>query len=77
MGTRLMLRLSTLAALDYAATLNSTLIFILVGGFIAAVVAGSIAWYNSKKPAGWEDAEKPNWVPKVNAGSSQNKKSDS
>jgi hypothetical protein len=54
-----------LADLDYAATINSTLVFLLVGGFIAAVVAGSIAWYNSKKPAGWEGAETPNWVPKV------------
>jgi hypothetical protein len=72
-----MLRPLTLAALDYSATLNSALIFILVGGFIVAVIAGSIAWYNSKKPAGWEDAEKPNWVPKVNTGDSQKKKSDS
>lgn len=71
-----MLRLLTLAELDYSATLNSTLIFILVGGFIVAIVAGSIAWYNSKKPTGWEDAEKPNWVPKVDAGETQKKKSD-
>jgi len=72
-----MFRLFTLAALDYAATLNSTLVFILVGGFIAAVVAGSIAWYNSKKPAGWEDAEKPNWVPKVGTKEAPKKGSDS
>ncbi len=33
-------------------------------GLIAAVVFGSIAWYNSEKPAGWEfaDNEKPNWA---------------
>jgi hypothetical protein len=36
-----------------------------VVGFIAAVVVGSIAWYNSKRPPGWEDAERPNIVPKV------------
>lgn len=35
-------------------------------GFIAAVAIGSIAWYNSKRPAGWEDKEKPDFVPGVN-----------
>ena len=43
----------------YAATI------VLVVGFIAAVTIGSIAWYNSKRPAGWEDKERPDIVPKV------------
>ncbi|MDY7016206.1 MAG: hypothetical protein SVX43_21935 [Cyanobacteriota bacterium] len=34
-------------------------------GFIAAVTIGSIAWYNSKRPPGWEQAERPDVVPKV------------
>lgn len=34
-------------------------------GFIAAVTIGSIAWYNSKRPAGWEDKERPSVVPKI------------
>ncbi|HHP7230245.1 MAG TPA: photosystem II assembly protein Psb35 [Xenococcaceae cyanobacterium] len=34
-----------------------------VVGFIAAVSIGSIAWYNSKRPAGWENAERPDFVP--------------
>ena len=34
-------------------------------GFIAAVSIGSIAWYNSKRPAGWENAERPDIVPEV------------
>ncbi|NJL81955.1 MAG: hypothetical protein HC890_01345 [Chloroflexaceae bacterium] len=34
-------------------------------GFIAAVTIGSIAWYNSKRPVGWEDKDRPNVVPKV------------
>ncbi|EDX86940.1 hypothetical protein S7335_4647 [Synechococcus sp. PCC 7335] len=34
-------------------------------GFIAAVTIGSIAWYNSKRPVGWEDKEKPDIVPDV------------
>lgn len=36
-----------------------------VVGFIAAVTIGSIAWYNSKRPAGWEGRERPDIVPKV------------
>jgi len=40
---------------------------ILAAGFLAATIIGSIAWYNSKRPAGWEDADAPGWVPKVDA----------
>lgn len=35
-------------------------------GFIAAVGIGSISWYNSKRPAGWENKERPDIVPNVN-----------
>lgn len=34
-------------------------------GFIAAVSIGSIAWYNSKRPPGWEDKDRPDVVPEV------------
>ncbi len=34
-------------------------------GFIAAVTIGSIAWYNSKRPPGWEDKDKPDFLPTV------------
>ncbi len=37
----------------------------LVVGFLAAVTIGSIAWYNSKRPPGWEDKERPELVPKI------------
>lgn len=36
-------------------------------GFIAAVAIGSIAWYNSKRPPGWEEKQRPDVVPKVNS----------
>jgi hypothetical protein len=36
-----------------------------VVGFIAAVSIGSIAWYNSKRPVGWEDKQRPDFVPDV------------
>ena len=36
-----------------------------VVGFIAAVSIGSIAWYNSRRPVGWEDAERPEIVPDI------------
>ena len=42
-----------------------TLIGLLVAGFIAAVTIGSIAWYNSKRPVGWEGKERPDIVPEV------------
>jgi len=60
-----MLRLSLFAELSYSSTLDFVLIGLLVGGFAVAVFVGSIAWYASKKPAGWESAEKPDWVPDV------------
>ena len=41
----------------------ATLVY--VAGFIAAVSIGSIAWYNSKRPVGWEDKKRPDIVPKV------------
>ncbi len=34
-------------------------------GFVAAVVGGSLAWYNSKRPAGWEGAERPSFIPEI------------
>lgn len=34
-------------------------------GFIAAVTIGSIAWYNSKRPVGWEDVKKPDYLPEI------------
>jgi hypothetical protein len=40
-------------------------IAVLVVGFIAAVTIGSIAWYNSKRPPGWEAKERPDFVPKI------------
>jgi hypothetical protein len=53
-----------------AASSGLPLSFILVYavGFVAAVVIGSIAWYNSKRPAGWEDKQKPDFIPEVKSG---------
>lgn len=38
-----------------------TLVYVV--GFIAAVIGGSLAWYNSKRPPGWEDAQRPDVIP--------------
>ena len=38
-----------------------------VVGFVAAVAIGSIAWYNSKRPPGWEDKQRPDIVPDIPA----------
>ena len=45
-----------------------------VVGFIAAVSIGSLAWYNSKKPAGWENAQKPDIVPDMKSPDQEDKK---
>ena len=41
-------------------------IAVLIVGFVAAVGIGSIAWYISKRPPGWEDKQRPDYVPEVN-----------
>lgn len=52
-------------------------VIVYVVGFIAAVTIGSIAWYNSKRPAGWEEAERPDFIPDVKADSEADKGSQS
>lgn len=47
-----------------------------VVGFIAAVGIGSLAWYNSKRPPGWEDAARPDFMPDVKAQESENQATD-
>lgn len=42
-------------------------IAVYVVGFIAAVTIGSIAWYNSKRPPGWEEKERPDYLPTVDS----------
>lgn len=44
-------------------------------GFIAAVTIGSLAWYNSKRPVGWEDSDRPDYVPKLDLSSKPGAKS--
>lgn len=46
-----------------ATNLPVAAIAVMVVGFIAAASLGSIAWYNSKRPPGWEDKERPDIVP--------------
>lgn len=60
--------LASLAAEASNQTVNFPPILIALGaiGFIAAVALGSIAWYNSKRPQGWKDKERPDFVPPVN-----------
>lgn len=60
--------LATDVAMDAAAAgphFPVSALLVLVVGFIAAVSVGSIAWYNSKRPTGWEDKERPDIVPDV------------
>ncbi len=34
-------------------------------GALAAGVVGAIAWYNSKRPVGWEDRDRPSFIPAI------------
>jgi hypothetical protein len=53
-------------AVEKEQTLSSdALIAVAVLGFLAATIIGSIAWYNSKRPPGWENKERPTIVPEV------------
>ncbi len=38
---------------------------VLIVGFIAAATIGSIAWYNSKRPVGWGNTERPDFIPEI------------
>lgn len=51
--------------LGVASTFPLAFTLVYAVGFIAAVGIGSIAWYNSKRPPGWEDNDRPDIVPKV------------
>ncbi len=54
--------------MEVAATGNQFPVYfvaVYVVGFIAAVVIGSFAWYNSKRPAGWENSQRPDFVPEI------------
>lgn len=44
---------------------GASLAAVFVIGFLAAAGLGSIAWYNSRRPTGWEDKERPDIVPEV------------
>lgn len=35
-------------------------------GFVAAVSIGLVAFFNSKRPVGWEDAKRPDVIPDLN-----------
>ena len=72
-----MLTLLYLAALDYSSVMKSSVTLIVFTGFLLAVIIGSIAWFNAKKPAGWENAEAPDWIPKVGGQESEADETDS
>lgn len=55
--------ISTVEIVNESANLG---LYLTIGaGFVLAIGLGSIAWYNSNRPLGWKDKERPNIVPKV------------
>lgn len=65
--TAVLLTATLLAQESIASSIPYSLLLNIVGvvGFVATVSIGSIAWYNSKRPAGWEGKERPNIVPNI------------
>lgn len=57
--------LADAAVAPNSGTYAPALTAVYVVGFLAAATIGSIAWYNSKRPVGWEDKERPDVVPEV------------
>lgn len=58
-----LVNLMTVAA---AQSSYSLVLLLAIGiGFVAAVTIGSIAWYNSKRPLGWKDKERPDFIPEI------------
>ncbi|KKD35118.1 MAG: hypothetical protein WAN66_16840 [Limnoraphis robusta] len=53
------------AGIDAAPHFPVSAVVVGVVGFLAATSIGSIAWYNSKRPPGWENKERPDFVPNV------------
>ena len=60
---------SILLAAAAAKTFPLYFTLVYVVGFIAAVSIGLIAFFNSKRPVGWEEANRPDIIPDL----SQNK----
>ena len=58
-----------LPILAAAGTFPTYFVAVYVVGLVAAVSIGLVAWYNSKRPVGWERSKRPNFIPKINTGS--------
>lgn len=56
------------SVLAVASTFPTYFVLVYVVGAVAAVSLGLIAWYNSKRPVGWERSERPSFIPKINTG---------
>jgi hypothetical protein len=67
LNTLILHKIATLAVAAENSNEFGAVLLPIVGivGFIAAAGLGSVAWYNSKRPMGWQDKERPSFVPKV------------
>ncbi len=57
-----------LPILAIAGTFPTYFVAVYVVGLVAAVSIGLLAWYNSKRPVGWERSKRPSFIPKINTG---------
>ena len=58
-----MFLLSEIQASSNTLFIPSSVLFVYAGGFLAAAILGSIAWYNSTRLAGWKDKDRPDMIP--------------
>ncbi|MDJ1175749.1 photosystem II assembly protein Psb35 [Roseofilum capinflatum] len=57
--------LSEIQASSNSLSIPLSVLLVYAGGFLAAVILGSIAWYNSTRLVGWKDKDRPDIVPDI------------
>jgi hypothetical protein len=58
-----MFLLSEIQASSNSLSIPLSVLLVYAGGFVSAVILGSIAWYNSTRLVGWKDKERPDIIP--------------
>ncbi len=51
-------------------------IVVMLTGLVSSVFIGYVAWFNSKRPPGWEDAQRPGYIPKIGGGQEKDETTD-
>lgn len=60
--------------LAVAGTFPVYFVAVYVVGAIAAIFFGLVVLYNSKRPVGWENSKRPDFIPEIKVGNESDKK---